>query len=170
MTRVPSDLTTILLALQNKLITDGIFRDTACWLSLTPELGQDQLGKMPAESVALIYPMAMPIEQPVVTGGGNETMLVDEGAVQLILYSRIVLDQTLRSTDLLTKPTIGLLSLLKCCIASWSMFDPTREDGNLILSEPLRPRQIDAPSLTPAGWGRLSSTWRLSFTQEISCP
>jgi hypothetical protein len=167
--RVPSDLSTILQAMQQKLVNDGLFASTMCWLSLIDQLSPEQFPSSGGKTFALICPKAMLMVDAPFTGGGNLTMAM-EGTVSLIIYSQLNLDQPLRANDLLTKKTLGLLALMKGCINSWSQFDPLREDDNRIMREPLRLNQTGTLSIVPPGWGRYPSDWRVSFTQEISYP
>lgn len=165
---IPTDLSTILRTFRDKLIDDGVFTDSTCWLSATP----DVLKYPPSDRFIVVSPGDQNFEQPIIAGTGNRALAVD-GTVNLTFRSRLNLDELPRSDVYLTDDSLGLLPGINCIIASLSMYMPKDSEGNSIFSEPARPVRIYPPELergNEQGWGKVQLSWEVRWNQQVTCP
>src|SRR5436305_1593194 len=126
--RIPTDLSTILIAVRDKLISDDLFPSTAVWLSLSPNLLQNP----PSDDFAVLMPGTQRVIQGEVVGGGRDLTGM-EGEVSLTIWDRLALDQVPRADDFLTH-SLGILGKMKCVINSLQLCDPVDASSNPILA------------------------------------
>lgn len=162
-TRVNTDIATILEAVQQKVIDDGIF--DAVYISLQPQ----PLKYPPSDQYVIITPGRQPLDQGSTAGGGRDYNFV-KGDLVLTIWSRLILDEVPRDNSYLTNVSLGALRKLKCCINSFQMFDPTNLNEDYILGEPMRFKAIEVPEKTGIpGWGYCAGVWEMNYTLDLSC-
>jgi hypothetical protein len=150
-------ITNALLAIPQKLVTDGIFSDSECFLSLEPHKIEYMGGIYCA-----ITPGAISIDQGFVEGagiyGGLITMHVD-----IRLWAQNALDDSTRDTLALTQNTLGIYSRLSALIDSLQMFAHCQEDGIGNFAEPMRLLDIAkaARDVTRPEWLYIDSAWEV---------
>lgn len=161
--RIDSDLSTICVAVRDKLLTDVDF--SAVWISLDPFA----LRNPPDDQFAVVSLGDQILQQASTMGGGREYNFV-EGVLTVTIYARLILDQVTRNDSYMTDASLGALKRLKCCINSLQMFDPVNGASDYVLAEPLRFFKIDTPKkVSLPGWGLVQGQWRLAWTIDLSC-
>lgn len=162
--RVPSILTDILVAIRNKLVTDGLFTPSTCFLSLTPDI----LKAPPNDQLCVLTPTEFRVDQPCVVGGGNDLMFW-LGEFMVTLWVRLATDRQMQDTLWITDRTLGALKLHDKLFESLQLYDPTNPAGNFYMGEPMRLLRVNTGLKTNLpGWGMITSHWELHFTQNLT--
>lgn len=163
-------LGTILEAIQTKLATTNALLDikyTA--LSLTEELWPD--AAKPAPRYLLIVPGPQRPDQGLIAGGGNEVPLL-KGEVGLVLWTRLWLDKGhIGDTEMLTNTTYGSLEMMRKIMKSLQMYDPTNDDDDFLLGEPMRLSDGGWMTRSPKGpseYAPLSASFEISYLADLT--
>jgi hypothetical protein len=162
--RIPTRLQTIVRAVKQKIADDGIIDPSLCFLSMQSD--EETVARSPADQFIKIFLEEFPVYSPAVTGGGNETFLI-EGIWVISIFWRYAVDVDYSDDAYLLDPNQGLLAKWDELLESLHMFDPTDADGNLLLVEPMRLATIGyraAKQKPIAGWGRIGAPWEVKFS------
>jgi hypothetical protein len=161
--RINSTLDVLLAAVRDKLVSDGVF--TNCFLSLSPIT----LKNPPGDQYAIVTPGEQEIDQPVLTGSGRDVLFI-KGHVDVTIWNRLFLDESLRDTAYLTDSSLGALKKVQCVINSLTMFDPQDSTPNYLLAEPMRPLRVRVPDkVTVPGWGYVIVPFEMAWTATLAC-
>lgn len=164
MSSTVSDIGSVLLAVQQKLISASIFNRVD--ISLTP-FRRDM---PPDDCFAVICPARAVLDQRTCKGGGRVDMWI-EGGFTLTVHCRLEQDQANTDITYLTDQALGALQKLKCCINALMMYAPVDINGNVLCPEPIRLISVDVPEhgKTIPGWGAVVSLWESNWQQDLSC-
>ena len=164
-----SDLETILLAVQAKLIADGIFSAASCRIAL----GRDELMPQPGNAsnlFALIYPDAGAIDGGLFDGGGAN-QVSETTSVTVEVFSLVLLDEGGYDPILLTSETRGVLAKAKAVLKSLSGYMLTAVISAAtydILRNPLRPLARPAVMGLTDTPGSCAVTFEAIFDYDLS--
>ena len=159
--RVNSDLSQILQAVQAKLLADNVFNNV--YISLNPIQLQT-----PDDKFAVIVPGPQVFHQPGQTGGGRSLVEID-GKVQVIVWARLALDCPRRHAMAYQRQS-RCLGTAEMRYQQSDNLNPTNQGGDYILGEPMRCLDVNVPQKTNLpGWGYVTSTWQIFYTQDLSC-
>lgn len=147
----------VLTAIQDKLVTDGIFSESECFLSLEP-FKIEYLGGV----YCAITPGSINIDQGFVEGAGIYGGLITM-KINIRLWSQNALDDSSRDTLALTQNTLGIYSRLSALINSLQMFAYCGESGIGNFAEPMRLLDIDKATrdTTRPEWLYIDSSWEV---------
>lgn len=155
----------ILVAVRDKLINDGLFPASACYISLTPDVNLYP----PTDQFAVVSPGTQTPDPGVVMGGGNITMLF-VGEVIVTLWSRLATDEIQRDETYLTDASLGAVAAITCMLTSLQLYMPENQDGSWMLSEPMRLTAMDAPErVQNVQWGKTSMLFEMQWLQRLEC-
>jgi hypothetical protein len=165
---VPTDLSTILLAIQNKLVaTDLLFplEHAIITLAIDESLDRDP----PTDSFVVFGQTNAPIDQALVMGGGDLSMGTNAN-ISMRFWNRYEAGWFLSDAQALTDSTLGLLANWRKILKSLQLFSPVDSmSGNCILEEPMRflnwmvePRRAQSP------WLVIRSVIEAKFVQDLS--
>src|SRR5579884_2855511 len=151
-----TDLATILAAARDKLVADGVFAASACFLTLNP----DDLRFPPSDQFAAVCPGPQRINTGVYVGGGRDIVVV-EGQLTVSLWCRLALDQQPRDDSYLTDATLGALRRWRCVVNSLLLYQPLDGGGNQLLPKGFKWEGLDSYSrdYQGVGWGCLKSSF-----------
>jgi hypothetical protein len=164
-TAVNSDLGTILLNVQNQLITKGVFGSTAqLGLSLLREPSQH----VSARFYGSLIPGTQFYDRPAVVGGGHYTSEV-RGLFSLYVYAQNAVDQFNQDNYALTNSTTGLLTLVLNAANALQLYLPLDNDGNPLTMEPIRLVSQTEPLVYPHSpeWSYVSLLFEARFALNI---
>jgi hypothetical protein len=165
MATLETNLPDILAQIKEKLLEDGVVNDSEVYLSISPVV-QDF---PPSDQFVMLTIGRQPVDQGIVTGGGDGAQLGFIGQVNVTLFTRLALDETPRADDMLTQSSLGAFAKQQCIIASLHLFFPEDDNGNFYLQEPMRLIEIQEPTKPKQGWCGLPSIWECQYIQAVSC-
>jgi hypothetical protein len=152
----------ILIAIRDKLVSDGVFGFPCCYIVAGPALALP-----PCDHIAQIAPGPNNVRQITVDGAGNEVLWLD-GSARITLWNRLALDQTTHCDDALTDSVLGLTRYLTCTVNSLSQYFPTDPNGNPLVTEPIRFVQMDfGKSKDQAGWTNADMVFEFSYRYQF---
>ena len=153
----------VLNSIQQHLVSDEIFTDSECFLSVEPTK-IDTMGGI----CCAISPGGITIDQGFVESaeryGGLLTMRIN-----VRLWSQNALDDTSRDAVALTQNALGIYSKLSQLINSLQMFHHCQENTIGNFAEPMRLLDIDKPArdLTRPEWIYIDSAWEVRFINNV---
>lgn len=158
-------LDTILSAVKDRLVDEGLFPAEYVFLSLVEEQG------LPpgTDRYAVLVPGAQRPDAGAVAGGGNRTFLLN-GELDVILWARLSLDPVHRADSYLTHATLGALGTLRAIVKALQLFDPQDGNGDYLLTEPMRLASTGwrtHPRRPQSGWGSISATWSFQYLADV---
>lgn len=150
-------LNNAILAIQQKLVSDELFTDSECFLSLESNK-IEYIGGV----YCAITPGNISIDQGFVMGAGLEGGLLTIN-VNIRLWSQNALDDASRDTLALTQNTLGLYSRLSAVIDSLQMYGYCNAQGIGSYAEPMRLLGIEksARDSTRPEWLYIDSSWEV---------
>lgn len=163
-TQVASTLSSILLAIRQRLLDKGTWNSDNLSLSLVKEPKIHFNGTQHCA----IMPMVQDVIQDQVLGGGRYQSGVT-GQIHVYIYSRLSLDMPQRDNDWLTDQTLGLLGAMHGTIDALQLFHPLDSQGNALLEEPMRLLKQDMPIkyLTMGDWGYLCLVFEIKYMLSL---
>lgn len=164
---ISTNLQTLLTFMRNKLVSDGVFDTSLCYLGLYPQ----HLDSETADIFCVITPGRQVAEQPQLTGEGNYMLFFEDGEVIISIWARLNLDAGDRGDAYLTDPSLGILPKVELVYQSLNMYQPATGPNQLV-AEPIRLLSIDKfERITEVpGWGRGVMTWSISWQAQINVP
>jgi hypothetical protein len=165
---IASDIGTILVAMREKLVADGIFTYPCCFVTILPD---SALTLPPGDHIAVIRPARQYVRQSVVDGAGNNFLWMD-GEFTVALWNRLDLDPTGEghADDYITDTALGFTKLITCITNSLSQLALQDSNSNYVIIEPARLNGFDfVPTIGPEGRGVCNTTWQLSWQSRIGC-
>jgi hypothetical protein len=153
----------VLNAIQQHLVSDEIFTDSECFLSIEPAK-IDTMGGV----YCCITPGNISIDQGFVESAGIYGGLLTF-RIHIRLWSQNALDDTSRDGHALTQNTLGIYSKLSQTINSLQMFHHCQVDTIGNFAEPMRLLEIDKPArdLTRPEWLYVDSTWEVRALNNV---
>lgn len=126
MARIACDLSDFLLAVRLKLVTDGVFTDPQCYLSLDPD---EIMATSPSASPLCGLTFLAFDQRPdtISCESDNDENPTMEGELVCSVWIRVNLDAPGRDTQLLTNQTLGATQLVRRLFKSLqnaSIYDP----------------------------------------------
>jgi hypothetical protein len=165
---IPSDIGTILRAVQSQIIASGLFPRKRCAITLTPEPLPYAGGPQ-----CLIIPGRGNVDQANLTGGGRYTNTVD-AEFEIHVIAEQSLDHAQQDTRRLTDATTGvyakILALTDVLLLTW----PTDASGNLLTVEPIRDGGYGVPRLYNGGgkkswsWSGTPQYWQFKYLRAVT--
>jgi hypothetical protein len=153
----------VLNAIQQHLVSDEIFTEAECFLSIEPTK-IDTMGGI----YCCISPGSISIDQGFVESAGAYGGLLTM-RLHIRLWSQNALDDTSRDGLALTQTALGIYSRLATMINSLQMFHHCQTDSIGNFAEPMRLLEIDKPArdLTRPEWLYIDSSWEVRFMNNV---
>jgi len=161
-----SNLSECLKAVRNQLLADGVFNDSTCYISITPDLNT-----YPASyQLAVITPGSVIVNDGWVTGGGDDAMLCSAQII-VTLWSSYAVDRVEQHGAFLTDPSNGAITKIQCIIASLQLLFPKQDNGDWVFVVPLKLQSVERfkPARQKVGWGSTALIFDAEFLQRTSC-
>jgi len=162
---IKTKLSTILLAIRERLIDRKVFPADRIWLSLRMNVPFHSQ----ADQYCIILPLTQTVDTDVWDGASRYGTLM-HGRINVYIRSRLALDQAYRDDFWLTDSTLGALDKLHQVLDALVSFVPEEQDSDTILAEPMRllftnePRKdYDNPE-----WGEVMAEFEISYRLDLT--
>ncbi|MGH2621603.1 MAG: hypothetical protein ACRDHG_13710 [Anaerolineales bacterium] len=162
---IKTKLSTILLALRDRIIERKVFPAERCFLSLRMNVPFHAQ----ADSYCILLPLAQVVDVDNFDGGSRYNALI-HGRINTYVRTRLALDQAYQDHHSLTDVSAGLLDRLHLLYDALYSFDCVQASGDTILEEPMRlvlanePRKdYDNPE-----WLEAMAEWEISYRLDLS--
>lgn len=160
-------LTTILDLVKTKLgTTDAVVDSSKVIISL-----QDEYNAPSGNIMVLLVPGPQRPDQGLVTGAGNNAVLM-LGEIGVVIWTRFNVDSATRGHEKLISDTSrGSLEVMRKVMKSLQMYDPTNDDTDFYLAEPMR--LSDGGWMTKqqrqrGEWAPLSCSFEFSYLADLT--
>ena len=163
-TDLKTKLSTVLLAIRQRLIDKKLFLPEQVYLSLrmNPPL------HIQADQYALIVPLTQTVDVENWDGGSRYNTLM-HGRVNVYLRSRLALDQPYQDHYWLTDGDFGALDKMHDILDALISFTPEDDDGDAILEEPIRLLFTNEPrkDYQNPEWGEIMAEFEISYRLNL---
>ena len=163
-TPVNTTLDVLLLAAQNKLLSDGVFAINNCYIAVKPDLLI-----FPPGPICVLTPGRQKIDETIRVGAGRYIIVVD-GLMTVSIWQAVDLDQTPRDATFLTDAALGIITLVTSMINSLELYQPLDVNGNQLMPYGFELISMDQYSreINGVGWGGITSTFSMEYSLNIA--
>ena len=166
MTRIAIPPARVLTTIKDKLIEDGVFNSTTCYLRIKK---QQPIVEVPGgDFECSIDFLSEVLDQGIAYGSGNDVLMMVTNVITTIRWINAQ-DEMSRSTSILTDANYGALRKFQYMMKSLELYDPIQDETDPIFSQPMRlvykgeiTKEEDAPQ-----WLNFPLVWEVKYTMDI---